>query len=42
MDSERLAEIRRAQEMFARLKPVEAPNRAFIMINEYKNKSEFR
>ena len=27
-DSERLAEIRRTQEMFVRLKPVEAPNRA--------------
>ena len=28
VDFERLAEIRRAQEMFVRLKPVEAPNKA--------------
>ena len=28
VDSERSAKIRRAQEMFVRLKPVEAPNKA--------------
>ena len=29
VDSERLAEIRRAQDMFVRLNPIEAPNKAF-------------
>ena len=39
VDSERSAEIRRAQEMFDRLKHRTRHN---VMINECKNKSEFR
>ena len=33
VDSERSAEIRRAQEIFVRLKPVEATNRALLSMN---------